>query len=167
MSSNTNCLRTTWHLVLPVLCHTLQYNYIENFPSAFNSTANNFQSLAYSGDGSTGTAQVPGGCGCSVCPSMPCGLGRSGPASGPLTRDPRQPNNGAVNVQLEACGGSSGNCMTIGGRSCCMAVDSYEYRAASANSCANVCQNYWSTISSQKPLANLWATVRQTLPRTA
>lgn len=153
------------HTCAFLLCPLSQYNYVENVPSVYTSTSNTFQTLSYSGDGTNGTAASPGGCGCAVCPNMPCGLARSGPAPGPLKPDERAPTNGAVNPNLEACGGSSGNCMTLNGLSCCVAVDSYEYRAKSDDSCANVCANYWSTISVQKPLAVLWANVTWTLPR--
>jgi hypothetical protein len=139
---------------------SLQYNYIENIPTAYNSSANTFQSLSYSGDGNAAS----NACGCVACPNITCNVARSGPAPGPLVPDPR--NNStppAVNANLEACSGSSGNCMTINGQSCCIAVDSYEYKATT-DACASTCSNYWSVISVKKPLVNLWGTVMQKLP---
>lgn len=142
----------------------LQYNYLENFPGAYNDAANSYQSLSYSGDGDAATR----GCGCQVCPDRPCGLGRSGPAPGPLKTDTRAPpGSQMVSAGLEACAGSSGNCMTINGRDCCMAVNSYQYSATDAgDACTARCDNWWSAISVARPLTALWGTVQQTLPYT-
>jgi hypothetical protein len=146
---------------------SLQYNYIENIPTAYNSSANTFQSLSYSGDGNNATKS----CGCYACSNVPCNVARSGPAPGPLVPDPRLNSTSApaaVNANLEACAGSSGNCMTINGQSCCIAVDSYEYLPNdSGTACSSTCSNYWSVISVNKPLSNLWGTVRQKLPAPA
>lgn len=152
-----------WLLLLLLLLHCLQYNYIENIPDASISLNNTFTSLSYAGDGSNATTTSSGLCGCKVCPDMPCGLGRSGPAPGPLKTDPRQPTNGAVNARLELCGGSTGSCMTVNGQSCCLAVGTYGYTSGSP--CTSGCNNYFSTISAAKPLSALWSSVTLTLPQ--
>lgn len=149
--------------MLARLAVVAQYNYIENIPNAFTSTANTFQSLSYSGDGDASSS--PPSCGCEACSSMPCGLAQSGPANGPLTTDSAQTGNGAVNAQLEACLGSSGNCMSINGQACCMAVDSYEYSASTTDACASGCSNYWSSISAARPLSILWQRIQYSLPQ--
>lgn len=151
--------------VLPcVLLVTLQYNFIQNFPGILTSTTNTFQAMSYSGDGSNATTTSSGRCGCQVCPSIPCGRARTGPAPGPPTIDPRNPTNGAVNPKLEACAGSSGSCMTINGRTCCVGTMSYEY-LNTAGPCANGCTNYWSTLSVSQPLVSLWYNVSLPLPK--
>jgi hypothetical protein len=152
--------------LLCVLSPRLQYNYVENFPTIFNSTANTFESLSYSGDGFNSTDTSAGACGCVACPSMPCGLGRSGPSRGPIQDDPRAPGNLAVNPDLEKCGGGSGNCLTINGQTCCFATDSYEYRPSPPQSaCTSICENYWSSISRKQPLARLWSNISVPLPQ--
>lgn len=141
----------------------LQYNYLENIPDALTATSNTFQVLSYIGSGNNGTDGRAKRCGCTACPSMPCGLARSGPAPGPLTRDSQALYNSAVNAKLEGCGGSSGSCMTVNGQSCCVAVFSYERPDTNA-ACASTCNNYWSSITRAKPLSALWLNVTWVLP---
>jgi len=144
---------------LALLLFCLQYNYVENFPTTANAS---FWALSYSGDGVAEGRR----CGCSVCPNMPCGLGRSGPAPGPLRTDPRQPNNGAVGASLEGCAGSSGNCMTVNGQSCCLGTFSYERVDRTAPVCTSACDlNFWSSISAAAPLTALWTNVTVRLPQ--
>jgi hypothetical protein len=72
------------------------------------------------------------------------GVAQSGPAAGPLAADTRAQaiGNGAVNAQLESCGGSSGSCMSLNGAACCMGTSSYEY-PFSTGACTSGCTNYW------------------------
>ena len=77
--------------------------------------------------------------------------------------DDRSPNNMAYNPTLEACGGSSGNCLTVNGDTCCLGVMSYEYQSR-GGPCESSCSNYWSGISSAKPLSDLWSDIQYSLP---
>jgi hypothetical protein len=80
-----------------------------------------------------------------------------------LTSDTNvEPSNGAVNAQLESCGGASGAAMTLNGGTCAIATNSYEYPASTA--CGSSCTNYWSSISSAQPLSALWSSVQVALP---
>lgn len=168
VSGSISSLRTTACRITPhctaCLCWRLQYNYLENIPGAYSDSTNNYQALSYSGDGNADSKL----CGCQVCPDRPCGLGRSGPAPGPLKNDPEVPDIQAVSAGLESCGGSSGACMTINGRDCCIAVNSYQYSQADAagTACSANCNNWFSAISSARPLQALWGTVQYTLPYT-
>lgn len=133
-----------------------QYNYIENVATTVST--NSWQSLSYVGPGSTANRA----CGCQACPTMTCNLSKSGARMGPLEPDNQQPPNFAYNPSLEACQGASGNCLSMNGDACCIATDSYEYLAETA--CTSTCENFWSAITAERPLTNLWNEIQIELP---
>lgn len=97
---------------------------------------------------------------------MTCNLSRTGPRTGALAVDNKNVGNLAYNPTLEACGGASGSCLSINGDLCCIGTMSYEYQPATGQSaCINTCSNYWSSISSARPLEDLWAEVQVDLPK--
>lgn len=132
-----------------------KYNYIENINTA--SATNSWVSRSYVSGGSQG-----GSCGCNVCAGMSCNLSKAGPYTGPLTPDQYNVGNMAYKPNLEACGGSSGNCLDLNGDGCCVGTDSYEFTPKTA--CENTCENYWSSITSKRPLEALWNEVQIDLP---
>jgi hypothetical protein len=136
-----------------------QYNYIENVNTA--STSNSWQAMSYAGRGGTvGEARF---CGCEVCPDTTCNLARTGPWTGALQVDPARPDNKAFNAKLEVCVSGNGNCLSMNGDACCVAVYSYEYNPATP--CTSSCTSYWSGISSARPLSALWDQVQVQLPK--
>lgn len=130
-----------------------QYNYIENINPA--STTNTWQVNSYSSVGSNST-DVPA-CGCRSCPNtVTCNLAKTGPRTGALEGDAARPGNLAYNPFLENCLGGSGSCMSLNGEACCIGTSSYEYKPPAGQPCVENCRNYWSSISSTKPLSELW-----------
>lgn len=136
-----------------------QYNYIDNVNTA--STANTWQTLSYVGPGSK-TANAEG-CGCSACPGMTCNLAKAGARTGALSPDTQYPGNMAYNPLLESCQGASGSCLSMNGDSCCVGTSSYEYKPT-AGACSELCTNYWSGISKDRPLSALWSNIQVELP---
>lgn len=142
-----------------------QYNYMENFDTT--SSFNTWLTRGFSWEGTnSSTDPILNRCGCIVCPATTCNLAMSGPTIGGITSDPDAPvPNTAYNPQLEACGGSSGACMSVNGDACCVGTQTYErIPADNANTCSSLCSNYWSAISSAKPLSQLWSTIQYKLP---
>jgi hypothetical protein len=129
------------------------YNYIENVDTA--SESNVWQSTSYADAGSETT------CGCKVCPNVTCNLALTGPRAGALEAD-TQVDNLAYKPSLEACVGGSGNCLSMNGDACCVGTFSYAYSTAA---CESTCNNYWSAISVERPLSDLWETVQEPLPK--
>lgn len=138
-----------------------QYNYMENINPA--SSTNSWQVQGYIGPGSTTLKSES--CGCRACPSMTCNLAKAGPRTGALASDPSVPGNLAYNPLLESCQGGSGSCLSINGEACCVGVSSYEYRPSEGTSpCVDLCRNFWSGISKDKPLSALWGSIMKDLP---
>ena len=135
-----------------------KYNYIENVNTA--STTNSWQVQSYIGPGSTATNSE--NCGCRACPSMTCNLAKTGPRTGALTTDVQYPNNMAYNPLLETCAGATGSCLSMNGDACCVGTGSYEYRAVPA--CSEMCKNYWSGISKDRPLSAIWGSIMKDMP---
>lgn len=139
-----------------------QYNYIENVNPA--SMTNSWQVLSYSSIGSNSTQQPA--CGCRVCPGKPCNLAKAGPRTGALAEDdPPRKGNMAYNPSLESCIGGSGSCLSMNGDSCCVGTSSYEFKPPAGQPCVENCKNFYSGISSKKPLSDLWAEVQTDLPK--
>lgn len=136
-----------------------QYNYIENVVT--DSEDNAWQSMSYSGRG--GTSGSSNFCGCEVCPGKTCNLARAGPYNGALTPDGGNEGNMAYNAPLEVCVSGNGNCLSMNGDSCCVGTYSYEYNPPEP--CASVCASYWSGISAERPLSDLWSEVQESLPK--
>jgi hypothetical protein len=141
-----------------------QYNYIENINTA--STSNTWLTRGFSWAGvNTATDPIDNRCGCKVC-DVPCNLAVSGPRVGALTEDEEAFDPAlAFNPGLEACGGSSGACMSVNGNTCCVGTQSYErIPEDNPDTCTSLCSNFWSGISVDLPLSDLWSEVQVPLP---
>lgn len=136
-----------------------QYNYIENVETA--KATNKWQATSYANAGDA-SAQPPQ-CGCAACPGMTCNLARSGPNTGSLKPDPNAQGNMAYSPSLEACG-AGGACLTMNGDACCIGTSSYSY-AQGTSACSGNCENYYSGISKDRPLENLWKAIAVELPK--
>jgi hypothetical protein len=138
-----------------------KYNYIENIDPA--STTNTWQVKSFSGLGSNTTGAES--CGCRACPSMTCNLAEAGVRTGALAADTgTRAGNMAYNPSLEACLGGSGSCLSLNGDACCIGTSSYEYRPTNGP-CSESCRNFWSSITSKKPLSALWSEMQNDLPK--
>lgn len=139
-----------------------KYNYIENVQT--DSPSNNWQAASYSALGSTTAGAET--CGCRACPDkVTCNLANAGPSTGALVPETGNfAGNMAYNPGLSACQGFQGSCLGLNGDECCVGTGSYEYRSGAGGACTENCKNYWSGISKDMPLSELWKEFQVDLP---
>lgn len=97
---------------------------------------------------------------------MTCNLATSGPRTGAL-----EPSSGAnagnmaYKPILEVCDvPARGTCLNMNGDECCIGTHSYENVVTNACSGGN-CGNWWSGISAERPLSDLWQSIQIALPQ--